>query len=56
MNSNLDISVSLEESDVENTCLHDEEAVKDLYGVQDSLNEHSFPLSQFFAVSSYREQ
>jgi hypothetical protein len=56
MNSNLDTCISLREIGLEYTCLHDEEAIKDLHGVQGSLNKHSLPLSHLFAVSPYPEQ
>jgi hypothetical protein len=55
MNSNLDGSVSLREVDLENTCLHDKEAVENLHGVQDGLNEQSLSFSRMFAVSPYSE-
>jgi hypothetical protein len=36
MNSNLDTCISLREIGLEYTCLHDEEAIKDLHGVPSS--------------------
>jgi hypothetical protein len=45
MNSNLDTCISSEEVELEDNCSHDEEAIKDLHGVQGGLNKHSLPLS-----------